>query len=755
MSGSKTTRRTAIAHGPLIAGIIAIILSTAGVIVYTNRTLHSIENNLPSTLLTELNSLANALDSLGDVATSARIAAATGHQEHLARLRSDIYTTYRLIVDLRNTYVTDNLINASSFHAVVAPAIADVRIWLDEGVSGYGPDSDVTLSIIESRVAETFAKASKIQSDSRNAAQGILDSQRKRLETFQDSVNALFAFTLFLVCLLVLLLIRQSRAIFRESEARNELQQQHDLLDRLLHSIPQGIAVWDRNLNIIHLNSGFTAITGYNRNDLPNMRNWPALAYPDPEYRQTVVRHWKNCSRDGSACEYRVACKDGQNRDIEFRAVYLTDSRIITTLSDVTERNRREKEVQESRLVEARARKMESLGLLAGGVAHDLNNILSGIVSYPELILLEMPPDDRLRRPIELMRESGLRASAIVQDLLTVARGVAVEKEPINLNAIIEDYLHSPDFQTVQRYHPGVEIECVLDDNLANIMGSRVHIRKILMNLVSNACEAIDGDGIVRITTTNREVSVPQINTTDLEEGEYVILTVSDQGKGISAEDLEKIFEPFYSKKVMGRSGTGLGLTVVWNVVQDHQGNISVTSSPSGTVFIISLPRTSRPARQPQSTADLSAFRGRGEMILVVDDVATQRQITCSILEKLGYRAESVPGGEAAVEFVRTQPVDLVLLDMIMSPGISGRETYERIIHLHPGQKALIVSGYAETEDVRETLRMGAAAFLKKPMMISDLATTIHSILRTDSGQANTPPGNNTVPPISLGLLHQ
>ena len=740
MSGSKTIRRIAIAHGPLIAGIVAIILSTAGVIVYTNKTLHSIENNLPSTLLTELNSLANALDSLGDVATSARIAAATGQQDHLARLRSDIYTTYRLIVDLRNTYVTDNLINASSFHAAVAPAIADVRIWLDEGVSGYGPDSEVTLSIIESRVAETFAKASKIQNDSRNAAQVILDSQRKRLETFQDSVNALFAFTLFLVCLLVLLLIRQGRATIRESEARDELQQQHDLLDSLLHSIPQGIAVWDRNLDIIHLNSGFTAITGYNRNDLPNMRNWPALAYPDRDYRRTVVRHWKNRSRDGSACEYRVACKDGQSRDIEFRAVHLTDSRIITTLSDVTERNRREKEIQESRLVEARAKKMESLGLLAGGVAHDLNNILSGIVSYPELILLEMPPDDRLRRPIELMRESGLRASAIVQDLLTVARGVAVEKEPINLNAIVEDYLRSPDFQTVQRYHPGVEVECVLDDDLANIMGSRVHIRKILMNLVSNAFEASNGRaGIVRITTANREVSVPPVSTSDLEEGEYVILTVSDQGKGISAEDLEKIFEPFYSKKVMGRSGTGLGLTVVWNVVQDHQGHINVTSSPAGTAFIISLPRTSRPARQPQSTTDLSAYRGRGETILVVDDVATQRQITCSILEKLGYRAESVTGGEAAVKFVANQPVDLVLLDMIMSPGISGRETYERIIRLHPGQKALIVSGYAETEDVRETLRMGAAAFLKKPMMIHDLATTIHSILRTDNEQPGIP----------------
>ncbi|KAB2890908.1 MAG: response regulator [Desulfobulbaceae bacterium] len=742
MSGGSIARRIAVTHGPMIAGIIAILLSTAGVIVYTNRTLHSIENNLPSTLLTELNSLAHARDSLGEVATSARIAAATGDREHIARLRSDIYTTYRLIVDLRNTYVTDNLINASSFHAVVAPAIADIRIWLDEGVSGYGPDSDVTLAIVESRVAETFAKAAKIQSDSRNAAQIILDSQRKRLETFQHSVNALFAFILFLVCLLVVLLIRQSRATVRESEARGELQQQHDLLGSLLHSIPQGIAVWDRNLDVVHLNSAFTAITGYDRSDLPNMRKWPALAYPDPVYRRDVIAHWKSSSRNNSASEYRIVCKDGQTRDIEFRAAYLPDERIITTLNDVTERNLREREIQESRLAESRARKMESLGLLAGGVAHDLNNILSGIVSYPELLLFELAPDDRLRRPIELMRESGLRATAIVQDLLTVARGVAVEKEPINLNAVIEEYLGSSDFRTVQKFHPGIEVEADLADNLANVVGSRVHLRKILMNLISNACEATDAAGIVRVATANRVVDQPPRDTADLDEGEYVTLTVADQGKGISTEDLEKIFEPFYSKKVMGRSGTGLGLTVVWNVVQDHRGHIDVATSAGGTTFTISLPSTSSPARQPQQTVDLSLYRGGGETILVVDDVATQRQITCSILDRLGYRAEAVPGGEAAVEFVRKQPVDLVLLDMIMSPGISGRETYERITRLHPGQKALIVSGYAETEDVRETLRLGAAAFLKKPLMIHDLATTIHSILRAGGGQPGTSPAD-------------
>jgi signal transduction histidine kinase/CheY-like chemotaxis protein len=463
------------------------------------------------------------------------------------------------------------------------------------------------------------------------------------------------------------------------------------------------------------------------------MLQWPALAYPDPEYRQKVKAHWQSFGRNGSTCEYQVVCKDGKRKDIEFRAVYLPNSRIILTLWDVTDRKTKEKELQESRANEVRLKKMESLGLLAGGVAHDLNNIFSGLVSYPELILLELPEGHKLRRPIELMRESGLRATAIVQDLLTVARGVAMEKESININSIVKDYLRSPDYHMVQKYHPGVKIECTLDENLANIIGSRIHIRKILMNLVSNGFEAIETTGVVRIATANIQISTRVQGDNEIEEGEYVVLTVADQGTGISSEDLDKIFEPFYSKKVMGRSGTGLGLTVVWNVVQDHHGYIKVESSSERTLFTIYFPSTQELECQPVIFVDLSTLTGHGELVLVVDDVASQRVITSSIIEKLGYRVESVPSGEEAVEFVKRQPVDLLILDMIMSPGISGRETYSRIIRMYPEQKAIIVSGYAETEDVKETLRLGAGAFLKKPLMIGDLANTAHSLLSVDS----------------------
>ncbi len=736
MSISGKRSRYPLLQRALIGSILAVIVSSVWVIVYTNKTLRSLENNPPSTLLTELNSLSLSLNDLSEVVAAARIAAATKDPIQVGRLRNAVDTARERLVELRNISDSTNIVNASAFHAVVAPALADLQFRLDAGVSGRGADSATTLSIIASRITATFQKAEKIIRDSRALAQIIVDNQRKRLESFQRSVNVLFALTLLLVCLLIFLHIRLRSAIIWETNARDELQMQHDLLENLLHHLPLGIAVWDKKLNILHLNSSFTDITGYDRNDLPNLRRWPDLAYPDPEYRQKVKAHWQIFGKKGSVCEYQVTCRDGRIRDVEFRSVSLPDARIINTLSDVTERNVKEKELQESRAGEARLKKMESLGVLAGGVAHDLNNLLSGIVSYPELILLELPDDDKMHRPIELMRDSGLRATAIVQDLLTVARGVAMEKAAININSIIEEYLRSSDYRLVRHYHPGVRLEYSLDEHLANIIGSSIHIRKILMNLVSNGFEAIDTAGIVRIATANIKIDTRLQGDFEIEEGEYVTLSVGDQGKGISDEDRKRIFEPFYSKKVMGRSGTGLGLTVVWNVVQDHHGYIDVETSTAGTLFTIYFPITREVESEPEARNDFSACRGNGELVLVVDDVATQRIITCSIVEKLGYRAESVSSGEDAVEFVKRQPVDLLILDMIMSPGISGRETYNRIIRMYPGQKAVIVSGYAETEDVKETLRLGAGAFLKKPLMMYDLANALHTVLSGDARQS-------------------
>jgi CheY-like chemotaxis protein len=212
--------------------------------------------------------------------------------------------------------------------------------------------------------------------------------------------------------------------------------------------------------------------------------------------------------------------------------------------------------------------------------------------------------------------------------------------------------------------------------------------------------------------------------------GEYGVLSVSDGGPGISPDDLERIFEPFYTKKVMGRSGTGLGLAVVWNVVQDLKGYLDVISDENGTTFELYFPTTREEVSDKDLSIPIKDYQGDGEKVLVVDDVESQREIACEMLNILGYKAKAVSSGEEAVEYLKENTVDLILLDMIMAPGINGRETYERILKIHPNQKAVIASGFAETDDVKEAQRLGAGQYIKKPLTLEKIGTAVKDELK-------------------------
>jgi len=373
-----------------------------------------------------------------------------------------------------------------------------------------------------------------------------------------------------------------------------------------------------------------------------------------------------------------------------------------------------------------RAQKMEAIGTLAGGVAHDLNNVLSGIVSYPELLLLDLPEDSPLIKPILTIQKSGKKAADIVQDLLTLARRGVVATEVMNLNNIIDDYLKSPECANLKEFYPDAKIESNLEAYLLNIMGSSVHLSKTVMNLVSNAAEAMPEGGNIFISTESKYIDKPIRGYDDVKEGDYVILTVSDTGIGISSGDLEKIFEPFYTKKVMGRSGTGLGMAVVWGTVKDHRGYIDVQSTEGkGTTFTLYFPVTRKEIAGKEEALPMEEYMGKGETVLVVDDVEEQREIASRILTKLNYVVTSVSSGEEAVNYMRGNSADLLVLDMIMHPGIDGLETYKRILELHPGQKAIIASGFSETDRVKEAQRLGAGKYIKKPYTMEKIGLAV------------------------------
>jgi len=405
---------------------------------------------------------------------------------------------------------------------------------------------------------------------------------------------------------------------------------------------------------------------------------------------------------------------------------------------EMSERKRAEEERVKLEVQLQRAQKMEAIGTLAGGVAHDLNNILSGIVSYPELLLLDLPEDSSFRKPLLTIQKSGQKATAIVEDLLTLARrGVAVT-DVVNLKAIISDYLKTPEFNELKIFHPNIQFEVNLDKDLLNILGSPIHLTKTVMNLICNAAEAMPDGGKTVISTSNQYIDRPIKGYDDVNEGDYVVLSVIDSGVGILPEDLERIFEPFYTKKVMGKSGTGLGMAVVWGAVKDHNGYIDVQSAEGkGTTFKLYFPVTRKETGRDVSLLSIEDYMGKSESILVVDDVEEQREIASEMLRRLGYAVTSVPSGEEAVEYLQKNSVDLIILDMIMDPGMDGLDTYKKIIEIHPGQKAIIASGFSETDRVRKAQKLGARAYVKKPYVLEKIGLAIKNEL-TRNGQSQT-----------------
>jgi CheY-like chemotaxis protein len=319
----------------------------------------------------------------------------------------------------------------------------------------------------------------------------------------------------------------------------------------------------------------------------------------------------------------------------------------------------------------------------------------------------------------------------MVQDLLSMARRGITSTRVLDLNEVVSGMVRSPEFSSLKAQHRGVRIATNLATSLFHVHGSADHLARATLNLVLNAMEAIENEGQVVISTENIYVDTPSGRYEWLAEGEYVALTVEDTGRGIQEQDLDRIFEPFYTKKVMGHSGTGLGMAIVWGTVKDHNGFIDVRSELGrGTTFTLLLPATrEQPGAEPPDVK-LDDLIGNGESVLVIDDVRMQGELCVAMLTKLGYSVALVSSGEEAIEHLKQHPVDLLILDMIMVPGIDGLETYRRIIETIPRQKAIIASGFSESQKVKEAQALGAGAYCRKPFTLETIAGMVKDELR-------------------------
>lgn len=394
-------------------------------------------------------------------------------------------------------------------------------------------------------------------------------------------------------------------------------------------------------------------------------------------------------------------------------------------IQDISEKRHQEQKLNQLREKLARAEKLKNLGMLAGSVAHDLNNILSGIATYPEVLLMDEGLDPKIHQGLVMIKDSGRKASSVVSDLLTISRGTRAEMQILNINTVIERYMGSAEFKKIQQAYSQVEIEVIAEPELLNIRGSYIHIEKAIMNLVFNAVEETPPHSKAKVLLTTANFYVGDAGDKDLAPGEYVMLRVADNGSGIPDALQKKIFDPFFPQKEMGKSGSGLGLTVVWSTVKDHDGAIQVISNDRGTRFDLFFPAIREELPMAEKTDSLEEIQGRGQRLLIVDDLASQRKIAGTILKNLGYTVFFAATGLDAVDFVRDNPVDLLILDMVMEPGVSGLETFRKILEIYPDQKAIIASGHSQSEDVLKTQKLGAGSFVKKPYTIMDMGIAV------------------------------
>ena len=513
--------------------------------------------------------------------------------------------------------------------------------------------------------------------------------------------------------------------ITERERVEKALRDSDNFLDDVIESIQDGISVLNPDLTIGHTNSVMKKwyhdkmpLVGKKCYECYQDQSHPCDPCPTLRALQTGQAERETVPGPGSSIDwielYSYPIKDKETGRV---------TGVVEFVRDITDRKRLERQL-------ARAQKMKAVGTLAGGVAHDLNNILSGIVSYPDLLLMDLPAESPLVEPIKTMQCSGKKAAAIVQDLLTLARRGVNVSEVVNLNDIIKEYLVSPQKEKMLSFNPLVEFQTDLDPAVLNVMGSPVHLSKTIMNLASNAAEAMPDGGLVKISTQNRYIDQPIAGYDDIKEGDYVVLTVADSGIGIAQEEISRIFEPFYTKKVMGRSGTGLGMAVVWGTVKDHNGYIQIESDKGrGTEFKLYFPVTREQKARGDNPISIETYKGNGESILVVDDVEEQRTIASKLLIYLGYTVKTVSSGEEAVAYMGSNTADLVVLDMIMPPGMDGLETYQELIARHPGQKAIIASGFSETDRVKKAQHLGAGRYVKKPYTLEKIGLAVKSEL--------------------------
>jgi two-component system, cell cycle sensor histidine kinase and response regulator CckA len=511
---------------------------------------------------------------------------------------------------------------------------------------------------------------------------------------------------------------QEYRDLYEESRSNEELYR------TLLNASPAAVVVYDLDGRVRYVNDSFTRLFGWTLEEIRGKRV-PYVPESEAEVTTSAISAALEDGALQSSFETKRQTKDGRILEVNIRGSRYHDyggnpQGLLVVLDDTTERKRLEEQLRQ-------AARMQAIGQLAGGVAHDFNNLLTGVMGYSSILLQQMGDDNPHRDKIAQISRAAERATGLTRQLLAFGRKQMLDVRVVDLNAAVTE------FEPFLRRLIGedIEFETVLGASLGRVRADPGQLEQIIMNLAVNARDAMPSGGKMTIETADVRLDEEYARThPEVEPGPYVMLAVSDTGRGMKQETLERIFDPFFTTKEKG-IGTGLGLSTVYGIVKQHHGHISVYSEIGrGTVFKVFLARVEDPVEQVPKPAATMPRKEAHEWILVVEDEEIVRHLACEALTLLGYSTLAAGDPEEALKVCDTHPgtIHLLLTDVVL-PRMDGRTLFGLLSAQRPELRVLYVSGYTENFIVRRGVLDRNVHFMQKPFTVEDLALKVRQVL--------------------------
>jgi PAS domain S-box-containing protein len=519
--------------------------------------------------------------------------------------------------------------------------------------------------------------------------------------------------------------------LFSEHKRAEEALQESEMRFRDLYdNAPLGYHEYDHEGRITNVNRRDLEMLGYTAEEMIGQFMWK-FNVEEEIAQQQILEKLAGTRPPGRNLERTYRRKDGTTFPVLIEDRLILDGKggikgIRCTIQDITDRKRAEKEMADLQEQLHQSQKMEAIGCLAGGISHDFNNLLSIIIPYCQMALLDLKEIDPLRDTVEKIHKAGQRAADLTRQLLAFSRRQMMEMKVLDLNALLTD------LNKMLHRLIGEDIELVYEfaEDLGRVKADAGQIEQIVLNLAVNARDAMPEGGKLTIETANVELDEKYAKDHfDVNPGPFVMLMVSDTGAGMTAEIREKIFEPFFTTKEKGK-GTGLGLAVVYGIVKQSGGFIHVYSEPGmGTTFRIYFPRVDDRLEESKVESRKELLRG-GETVLVVEDEGEVRKLAVTILRKQGYKVLEAGSGGEAILFGEghENPIHLMVTDVVL-PGMGGRVLAERLSPLHPEMKVLYMSGYTYNSIGHHGILEEGVHFIQKPFTLEGFTRKIREVL--------------------------